>query len=244
MKPHPRQSRWNTWSGVRAGVLTAVLAAAPAGGPMAADADVRIAGLGASVPVRSIAETRWTRIIAQQYDYSCGSAAVATLLTYHYNRPVGEAEVFEAMYANGDQARIRQAGFSLLDMKRYLDGLGLRADGFRITLDRLEAIGVPGIVLVNTNGYRHFVVIKGLRGDEVVVGDPAGGTVIIPRERLEAIWDGVVLAARGEIDTARANFNHPRDWGVRPEAPLAKGTYRSSLGALTLSLPGLNEFGR
>ena len=104
-----------------------------------------------TVPVKSLKEARWDRVIRQQYDFSCGSAAVATLLSHHYGMKIDEAEVFQAMFKAGDQAKIRAEGFSMLDMKRFLDSQGLQSDGFRMTLDQLLKIGVPGIVLVNTD---------------------------------------------------------------------------------------------
>ncbi|WP_439654541.1 C39 family peptidase [Spiribacter halobius] len=215
--------------------------------PHASDARspaLRAMDLARTPSLVSLTERRWQRVVGQQYDFSCGSAAVATLLSYHYELPRNEASVFEAMYATGDQALIRREGFSMLDLKRYLDGLGLQADGFRMDLDQLAAIGVPAIALVNTNGYRHFVVIKGVRGDEVLVGDPAGGLAVVPRALMESIWNGILLAARGRIDVARAHFNHPADWAVRPDAPLPAGRRLPGLPLHGIDLPGLNEFGR
>lgn len=201
---------------------------------------VRIPGVGGTftVPVSSLNETRWKAVVAQQYDYSCGSAAVATLLTYHYNRPTPETTVFQQMFRSGDQAKIQAEGFSMLDMKRYLDSRGLKSDGFRVSLDKFAEIGVPGITLVNTKGYRHFVVVKGIDGDRILIGDPAIGTRVIPRKLFESLWNGAVLAARGDIDTARANFNLIRDWRVRPRAPIRNATGTDSVGMFTLTMPG------
>ena len=72
--------------------------------------------------------------------------------------------MFERMYASGNRAKIRAEGFSLLDMRRYLRSVGYEADGFELPLDKLLEEGVPAIVLLNDRGYRHFVVVKGLRG--------------------------------------------------------------------------------
>jgi predicted double-glycine peptidase len=47
-----------------------------------------------SVPVTSLKEARFLRTIHQRFDFSCGSAAVATLLTYQYGYPVTEQAVF------------------------------------------------------------------------------------------------------------------------------------------------------
>lgn len=212
-------------------------------------ANVQVPGFGHGffMTAKSLKETKWDATIHQQYDYSCGSAAVATLLTYHYATPTAEAEVFRSMFQIGNQQKIRAQGFSMLDMKRYLDSKGLHSDGFRMTLDGLKKLGVPAITLVNTKGYRHFIVIKGVTATEVVVGDPAAGTTVVPRSLFEQIWNGEVLAARGKFDTAREHFNTIRDWSVRPQAPLAQGVNgvnRIGLGVFSLTLPGRNEFGR
>lgn len=197
-----------------------------------------------SVPVKSLNEKRWDAVVRQKYDFSCGSAAVATLLTYHYDRPIAEDSVFKAMFTIGDRQRIQQHGFSLLDMKTYLDSLGLQSDGFRFTLEQFTRIGVPGITLINTKGYKHFVVVKGIEDDNVLIGDPAAGTTVVSRERFEKLWNGAVLAARADVETARKYFNAQRDWAVRPKSPVGHGVDRSGVGMSTLSLPGRNEIGR
>lgn len=210
----------------------------------AAGPPVNIAGLHASLPVTSLAEQRWARVVRQQYDFSCGSAAVATLLSYHYGRPTTEAEVFERMFRDADQQKIRTHGFSMLDMKRYLDFRGFDAGGFRMGFDDIARIGVPVIGLVNTRGYHHFVVVKGIRGEEALIGDPAGGSVVISRGTFDEIWTGTALGARAEIERGRRGFNAARDWEVRPSAPLGRGLDRTGLAIHALALPGRNEFGR
>ena len=52
---------------------------------------------------------------------------------------------------------------------------------------------MPAIVLLNDRGYRHFVVVKGLRNVRVLLGDPARGTRAMSRARFEALWDNRVL---------------------------------------------------
>lgn len=196
------------------------------------------------VEAKSLAEISWEGVVRQQYDFSCGSAAVATLMTYHYARPTTEAEVFESMIHHGDREQIQTYGFSMLDMKRFLDARGLDADGFEITLDDFIHIGVPAITLVNTGGYKHFVVVKGVDAENVLVGDPAAGTVVVPREIFQTMWSNKVLGVRNDVEVARANFNSERDWRVRPPSPIESGVQRTSVGSYLLTLPGTNELGR
>lgn len=213
---------------------------------VAAAGEAHIQGVAGTIsfPVKSLKEARWDSVIRQHYDFSCGSAAVATLLTYHYQMPHDEDVVFKAMFQQGNQDEIRKEGFSMLDMKQFLDSKGLHADGFRMGLDQLVKIGVPAIALVNTQNYKHFVVVRGLRGDSILLADPAMGSIVIPRKQFEEIWDGTVLAARARIQLARENFNTLRDWETWPTAPIRQGVDRAGLGMFVLSLPGLNELGR
>jgi predicted double-glycine peptidase len=202
-------------------------------------------GRSYTVSVRTLKELKYARAfrttVRQQYDFSCGSAAIATLLTYHYGREVDEATVFRRMFEVGDQAKIQREGFSLLDMKRYLDSSGYRADGIKASIDELAKVGVPAIILVQENGYNHFVVVKGARGGRVVVGDPSIGTRVLSRKYVESIWVGGILFVIRSHRKAAA-FNASADWQARLAAPIAQGVSRESLGAFTLSLPQPDHF--
>ena len=198
------------------------------------------------VPVVSMRAARFQRTLHQQYDFSCGSAAVATLLTHHYADPVTEEFVFEQMYQQGDQQKIRREGFSLLDIKRFLGTRGFLADGFQLPLDRLVEAGFPAIVLVAEKGYRHFVVVKGLNQSRVLIGDPSGGTRAMPRAGFEAIWQGRLLfvihgratppaaSPATEVAMQEARFNDIDDWRAAPQAPLGLAISRSGLDQLTM----------
>lgn len=194
-----------------------------------------------SVPATSIREARFGSTIRQQFDFSCGSAALATLLTHHYGFSVNEATVFDAMYRSGDQAKIRVEGFSLLDMKRYLAANGFEADGFQEPIDKLAEAGIPGIVLINEAGYNHFVVIKGLRDGRVLLGDPAGGTRALTRAAFEAVWSNQVLFVISNRQEA-TRFNVAADWRTVPAAPLGNAIVRDGLGGVVIPKLGPGDF--
>ena len=198
-------------------------------------------GADYNLHVTSLKEARFKRTIRQQYDFSCGSAALATLLTYQYNYPVTEQTAFAEMYNSGDQAKIRQFGFSLLDIRRFLIAHGFQADGCEVPLDKLIETNTPAIVLITEHGYHHFVVIKGVRNGRVLVGDPATGTRSMSRESFESKWEDHVLFVihnRHEM----ATFNDARDWHVAPSAPLYTGIPRDSLFNVTVPKLGPGEF--
>ena len=148
------------------------------------------------VGVTNIKAARFKKLIQQQYDFSGASAALATLLTHHYGYDVTEQDVFDSMILFGDEQKIRRYGFSLLDMKEYLDREGFTANGFKTPLDAFAQAKVPGIVLINLRGYLHFVVVKGVTRTEVLIGDPAAGVKTYPRSEFEAMWNGVAFVIR------------------------------------------------
>jgi hypothetical protein len=220
---------------VRAGTLILALLAASLTQVTYAETNLIALPAGSSynVPVTSMKGARFISTLQQQYDFSCGSAAVATLLTHHYGWDVSEADVFQHMFERGDQARIRAEGFSMLDMKRYLDTKGFQSEGVEATLDQLASANIPAIALINENGYAHFVVIKGLRDNRVVLGDPAMGTRVLEREQFEQLWtNGILLVVRTSMDLAQ--FNRDEDWRIRPSAPVANGLGRNPMETMLL----------
>jgi predicted double-glycine peptidase len=222
--------------------LLTVLASLHASGSLAGSIELPFQIGGAfSVPATSLKEARYSTMVRQQYDFSCGSAALSTLLTHHYRFPVNEQAVFEGMFAHGDQEKIRREGFSLLDMKRYLESNGFEANGFEATLDALAGAGIPAIVLINERGYNHFVVIKGIRGERVLIGDPSGGTRAIGRDVFEAMWANQILFVISNRQE-QAGFNRAADWRIAVQAPLAKGINREGLGALVIPKHGPSDF--
>jgi predicted double-glycine peptidase len=194
--------------------------------------------------VISLKEARFSETVHQQYDFSCGSAALATLLTYHYQDSVTEQEVFLWMYNHGDQAKIHKEGFSLLDMKNYLEANGYHADGFYVSLDQLAEAGVPAIVLINIKGYNHFVVVKGITDSRVLIGDPSVGGRIMPRGEFEKMWNGLVFLIRNKNILTQNNFNRMDEWRhVSGKAPVGLALRDSSLANITMLLPGPGGIG-
>lgn len=194
---------------------------------------VVIPGSSMTVKVMSLKERQFRATVRQQYDYSCGSAALATLLTYHYHDPVSEQIAFHEMWEDGNQEKIRHEGFSLLDIKRYLENRGYSADGYEASLDKLAQVGIPAIALIRDNGYNHFVVIKGVRDGQVAVGDPSVGARIIPRDEFEKKRLNRILFVINDAKD-KAVFDSKLDWHIKEKAPLGIVAGPNDLANITL----------
>ena len=151
-------------------------------------------------PVRSLLEMRQESVVVQQWDTSCGAAALATVLTYGLKDPVSEKTVAQDMLRRTDPLRVKvRGGFSLLDMKRFAETRGYSAAGFRsMSMDELLAMHHP-IVPIDEYGDAHFVVVRGLRGGELDIADPAFGNRTMSVERFRAAWkDGIAFVVTRE----------------------------------------------
>jgi predicted double-glycine peptidase len=96
-----------------------------------------------------------------------------------------------------------RGGFSLLDLKRFAQAAGLQAEGYGgMTLEELAALDAPAIVPVRIHGLDHFVVMRGVVGGRVVLGDPAFGNLTVSVGQFRGLWKGgiafVVTATTGE----------------------------------------------
>lgn len=180
--------------------------------------------------VKSVKELRYKKVVRQKLDYSCGSAALATVLKYYYGREISEEEIVREILRFGDKEKISKRGFSMLDLKLFADRIGFRAEGYKVKLEYLPKIPIPTIVLLDIKGYKHFVVLKGVRGDKVYIADPALGNRVMSLEDFARSWNGILLAVFGKrpegappfevasiLEAPREGLGHLRDLG--PRAP-------------------------
>jgi predicted double-glycine peptidase len=144
-----------------------------------------------SAPVRSLLEMRQQNVVVQQWDTSCGAAALATLLRYQHGLDAAEKEIAEAMLRTGDALKVKvRGGFSLLDLKRYADAQGLQGVGFlQLGLDDLVGMA-PVIVPITTRGYPHFVVVRGRADGKLLIADPAFGNRTMDVDAFRSAWTG------------------------------------------------------
>ncbi len=201
------------------------------------------AGGYGSIPVESFQARKFSTTFKQQYDFSCGSAALATLLVYTYHQPATESSVFIDMYTNGDQQAIRQSGFSLLDMKEYLSRHGIPSGGFRAPLEKIAEVRIPAIVLINERGYKHFVVLRGIQNGQVLLSDPAIGMRTESVREFQKQWSGIFFIVLSDLPAARVSFNDHQDWAGEPGAPVDLSRFMVNLATLQqVTMPNPSRF--
>ncbi|HEX6707668.1 MAG TPA: C39 family peptidase [Albitalea sp.] len=206
-----------------------------------------------SVRMEPLSEFKFRHIVRQAYDYSCGSAALVTVMNHYLGLEVSEQQAMEGMLAHGEREKIiARRGFSLLDMKRYLATQGADAAGFRAGMDDLQKLTQPAIVPIDYAGFKHFVVLRGIRDGRVFLADPSAGHIVFPVEDFAKLWDRntlfLVYPAKSRPETLARLALSDRELGVidgdliRPEAVLPnidrsealQRAVQSGLGIFTL----------
>ena len=147
----------------------------------------------ATAPIQSLIEIRHRNVVVQQWDLSCGAAALATILNFQHGDPVSERDIAVGMmgreeYLENPAIVNYRQGFSLLDLKKFVDqrgynGVGLGNLGFDNLVEH-----APIIVPIATHGYQHFVVFRGVLEGRVLLADPAFGNRTLNRARFEKAW--------------------------------------------------------
>lgn len=165
-----------------------------------------------SVKLEPFSELKYKHIVRQAFDYSCGSAALVTILNYHLGVMVNEQQAMEGMLEKGEKDKIiERRGFSLLDMKRYVGSLGMSGAGFKAEIKDLMTLDEPAIVPIDYAGSKHFVVLRGIREGVVYIADPSAGNIVFSVEEFARWWDKntlfIISPAKGQAPVRQLALN-------------------------------------
>jgi hypothetical protein len=199
-----------------------------------------VPGTMISKNIISMRERHFIDMVPQQTDFSCGAAALATILNYAYGYDFSEADVIAGMLKVSNPELVQNKGFSLLDIKHYVETLGLRGRGYTVNPEILDRIKIPTIVLLDIRGYKHFVVLKKATPDKVYIADPALGNRVMDRQDFEDGWNKVTFAVIGNGFDRETILLRPKQpltarntvdtWRPLTDAELVEfGFYRSEL---------------
>ena len=160
-----------------------------------------------AVEVKPALLDQFQGIVRQAYDYSCGSAALTTLLNGYVGTQLDEQQVMSGLMKFGETDKIvERRSFSLLDMKRFVSALGLESGGYRGEFNDLVNHDQPAIVPISYAGFKHFVVYKGYKNGRVYVADPALGNISFEERRFQDIWENNTLFLINVPEQYRKNF--------------------------------------
>lgn len=146
-------------------------------------------------PIRTLKEIRGEGVVRQRWDMSCGAAALSTVLTYDFKDATSETAIVVWILHRVNPVQVRaRGGFSLLDLKHFAQARGYSAEGFSgVTIEELAQEKSSVITPIRFKGFDHFVVVKGVVGDRVVLVDPGFGNMTMKTNRFAEIWKNGIM---------------------------------------------------
>ncbi|EAM9431424.1 hypothetical protein G3G77_004876 [Salmonella enterica] len=140
--------------------------------------------------------TKNNDIIKQTTDFSCGPASLSLILKKEKNIDVKEMDIIsDILYRSEKGTEIEKIdnGFSLLDLKKSAERIGVKMKGVRYNDIEKEKIKTPSIILLEGKNYSHFVVLDYIDTKYATILDPEKGIYHFPLYKLKSIWKGYSL---------------------------------------------------
>jgi predicted double-glycine peptidase len=145
----------------------------------------------------SYVDLKYAVTVRQTFDFSCGAAALATMLTYYWGIPTTEIDVMNVLrsrYPGQDWKTLQDRGFSFDDLIWAAQKLGFEAQGAEISADQLAKLDGPVIVHLDKGKFQHFSVVRAAKTGHVFLSDPVVGTETMSLGEFEKQYTGDALA--------------------------------------------------
>lgn len=133
-------------------------------------------------------------VVLQDKRNNCGPAALQMAFD-HFGIASTVKEIEEGV-------GMTERGSSMLALKEMAEQKGLRAEGWRLTMEDLLAAPKPCIVFINGD---HFALVDSVsKVGEIFLRDPAVGKLNFAKNKFTPLWRGETLVLRKGSDQANS----------------------------------------
>ena len=138
----------------------------------------------------------------QQAGFDCGSAALATLLSFYTDRAVEPDDLVRSQSFTTDEwQRVRREGFSLSQLADMAAALKVKPSVTRLPSRALLSVPLPVLVYLRLPTGPHFSVLTGVAGQRVTLADPTQGALMWTLNQFLRAWapdgQGLLLSVKG-----------------------------------------------
>jgi len=147
-------------------------------------------------PVKTWKDFLEQNVVMQKFDYSCGAAALATLMQHYFKDDVTEREILEDIInqlKDNDINNRKEEGLSFLDLQKFAERRGYLAKGYYLKFSALPKLKGPVLVHLESSEYKHFAILRGVKEDRVFLADPSRGNIRMSIKEFAKEWSGNVF---------------------------------------------------
>jgi len=144
--------------------------------------------------VKSWIEFKNHNLVRQHYDYSCGSASLATILHYFYDQNISEKIILkEILNHKGINQRAKElehgeVALSFFELGEYAKTKGFKAMGLALDLESLKKLKIPVVLFVKIRQDEHFTVFRGVDSNYVYLADPSLGNIKVSLSKFKEMF--------------------------------------------------------
>ncbi|WP_241262884.1 C39 family peptidase [Parahaliea mediterranea] len=178
---------------------------------------------------RSWKELRDHGVVKQSLEYSCGLAALATLLTHYFQQPISEEQILSDLLE--DEALVSRTldwestGVSLWILRYLAQKYGYVATGLSLDEKRLRQLRFPAVAALEHDGFAHFTVLRGVGAENFHLADPSWGNTSLTSQDFMSKWldpvtgRGKILLLSPKSERAERNLDFLPDTEARRQSP-------------------------
>ncbi|MDM8566122.1 C39 family peptidase [Candidatus Halobeggiatoa sp. HSG11] len=167
-------------------------------------------------PIKTWTELRDQNVVKQKLDYSCGAASIATLIKYYFQDDITEKEILDDIKLHltpKERETRKETGYSLLDLKKFAVRRGYSAIGVKLKPTYLSKLKGPILVrLVDSQDYKHFTILRGIKNNQVFLADPSFGNIHISMDNFFKEWSRIALIL------GKKGFKPPKEYPLKIRA--------------------------
>lgn len=142
-------------------------------------------------------------VVRQERDFSCGVAALATILTYYYRQPVTEETLLKELArvaGPSAHAPAGRSGVSFADLQELAESRGFAALGISLSYRDLDKLRQPVIVALDVEGQAHFTVLRHMNPSTgASIADPSWGNLRLSPQTFVRMFGATPGGERGRV---------------------------------------------
>ncbi len=146
-------------------------------------------------PIKSWIEFKNENLTRQNYDYSCGSASLSTILKYYYDLNVSEKDILDDVLkqkgfdiTKKEKLEDGDTSLSFFDLAKFAQKKGFKALGLALDLKSLKKLKAPVILFVKIRKNEHFTIYKNMDDRYAYLADPSFGNMKIRLSKFKEMF--------------------------------------------------------
>ncbi len=176
---------------------------------------------------KSWKELRDENVVIQKDKFTCGAAALCTLIRHYLGEQASEKEILDIInkHSPEEAEKRKQNGLTMRDLKKAAESMGYEVRSYQLNIQGLKQLDAPLLVRIICEGEEHFVVLRGIVGDRAVLADPVRGNVRVSVEKFLEEWNGtpvLVLSKPGVPKPTKYPLALDHDDFAHPEVDSAR----------------------